>query len=254
MGEYQFGEALREIHEFLWNQYCDWYLELSKIRLKEASSPSPLPVLIRVLENGLRLLHPFMPFITEELWQHIKPYIPDMETGSIMVSPYPEGNENEIDEKAENVIELLMEIIRSLRNLRAEHGVDLDHYIQASVYAGHLKPVLEPYRRAVEFLARARPAFFDGPVENRERDDISIVLRQIEIIVPLRSLVDIDKQRQRLAREIEALEADVARLSKHLQDEKFLNRAPSAVVEKERSNLEERATKLQRLKVELERL
>ena len=95
LNEYQFGEAQRQIHDFLWGEYCDWYIELAKIRL-QANDTSPLPVLVHVLEKSLRLLHPFMPFITEELWQHLKKYLKQPQVESIMIAKYPEADEKPV--------------------------------------------------------------------------------------------------------------------------------------------------------------
>jgi valyl-tRNA synthetase len=117
MEDFQFGEAQRQIHDFLWGEYCDWYIELAKIRL-QANDSSPLPVLVHVLEKSLRLLHPYMPFLTEELWQHLKKHIKLSESESIMVAEYPGVDEAMFDPAAEGEIETVTEIIRSIRNAR----------------------------------------------------------------------------------------------------------------------------------------
>ncbi len=256
MGEYQFGEALREIHDFLWGEYCDWYVELSKIRLqKEAAGPSPLPVLIHVMESSLRLLHPFMPFVTEELWQQLNSHIPGEKTApeSIMISSYPAAEEKAHDEASENLMVTLIDIIRAIRNIRAEHKVELGHIIEARIYAGDAGKELEHYTSAIEFLARAKPALCRGNTSAGDEDMVT-VLNKADIVIPLKSLIDVEKEKERLSREIESLEADVDRLTRRLQDEKFLTRAPEAVVNKEKSNLESRTEKLQKLKSEFTRL
>ena len=107
MADFQFGEALSAIYDFLWSEYCDWYIELAKIRLnpENKDAVSPLPVLINVLETALRLLHPFMPFVTEELWQNLKNHLPPkwQKTESIMIARYPKADKNAIDIEAENI-------------------------------------------------------------------------------------------------------------------------------------------------------
>ena len=144
MDDFQFGEALRQIHDFLWGEFCDWYIELAKIRLQPTAEEvvSPIPVLIHVLETSLRLLHPYMPFVTEELWQHLKKRLPAdwQATDSIMVAAYPEADTKAVDPKAERVMESIIEIIRSIRNARAEHKVESARWIEAQIYGGQLTP------------------------------------------------------------------------------------------------------------------
>ena len=256
MEEYQFGEALREIHDFLWGEYCDWYLEITKIRLKDESAPSPLPVLVQVLETSLRLLHPFMPFITEELWQQLKIAIPGLAEGtsSIMVSNYPSLNESAINEEAEQLVNSLVEVIRLIRNLRTEHNVELSHILEVKVFPECLNMRLETYAPVIRFMARANPVFLENREENINSDDVVSVGETADIAIPLKSLIDVEKEKARLLKEITSLEADVERLAARLADEKFINRAPTAVVEKEKVNLETRSDKLDKLKAELAKL
>ncbi|MDD4322205.1 MAG: valine--tRNA ligase, partial [Dehalococcoidales bacterium] len=195
MEEYQFGEALREIHDFLWGEYCDWYLEITKIRLKEASSPSPIPVLLQVLETSLRLLHPFMPFITEELWQQLREEVPGLarDYPSIMVSNYPRQDTNAIDEEAENLVGALIETIRLIRNLRSEHNVELSHIVDVKVFGAGRNKSLEAYLPVIRFLARANPVFLEDREANTSPDDIVSVGERADIAIPLKSLVDVEK-------------------------------------------------------------
>ncbi|MFC1901380.1 valine--tRNA ligase [Chloroflexota bacterium] len=156
MEDFQFGETQRQIHDFLWGEYCDWYIEFAKVRLS-AGDNSPLPVLMSVLETSLRLLHPYMPFITEELWQHLKKYITWMDTESIMVAAYPEADGTALDPEAEDGMEAIIEIIRSIRNVRAEKKVESGRWVEVQIHAGaSLRPAIAPYTGAVQSLARAK--------------------------------------------------------------------------------------------------
>ncbi|GAJ18333.1 unnamed protein product, partial [marine sediment metagenome] len=141
MGDFQFGEAQRQIYDFLWGEFCDWYIEIAKIRLRSEEAPSPIPVLVYVLETSLRLLHPYMPFITEELWQNLKQHLPPdwQATESIMVAAYPIADETAIDPQAERIVESIIEIIHSIRNARAQCKVESSRWIEAQIYAGKFK-------------------------------------------------------------------------------------------------------------------
>ncbi|HEY90771.1 MAG TPA: valine--tRNA ligase, partial [Dehalococcoidia bacterium] len=133
--EFQLGEALRQIHDFLWGEFCDWYIELVKDRLNSDIAQSPVPVLVHVLETSLRLLHPYMPFITEELWQHLKRRLPAdwPSTEAIVVAPYPESDTAAYDPEAERIMESVVEIVRSIRNVRTQHKVEPARWIEAQV-------------------------------------------------------------------------------------------------------------------------
>ncbi|MCJ7743449.1 MAG: valine--tRNA ligase, partial [Dehalococcoidales bacterium] len=134
MADFQFEEAQRQVHDFLWGEYCDWYIELAKIRLRQGGL-SPVPVLVPVLETALRLLHPFMPFVTEELWQSLKSACPAgwQATDSIMITPYPEAEAKAIDPESERIVETIIEIVRCIRNTRAEYNVATSRWVEAQV-------------------------------------------------------------------------------------------------------------------------
>jgi valyl-tRNA synthetase len=256
MDGFQFGETQRQLHDFIWGEFCDWYVELAKIRLGSGEKPSPLPVLVQVLETSLRLLHPFMPFVTEELWQNLKQRLPSdwQITDSIMLAAYPEVDEKAIDPQAERVMESVIEIIRAIRNARAQYKVEISRWVEAQVYAGELTPAIIPYSPAIQTLARARPVTFLGsrkeapPTENV----LALVLKDSEVIIPMESMVDLKAERKRLEGEIAQSQAQVASLEARLKDKAFLTKAPAAVVNKERDKLAITKDKLERLKQKLD--
>jgi valyl-tRNA synthetase len=256
MASFQFGEAQRQLHDFIWGEFCDWYIEFAKIRLDFGEKPSPLPVLVGALETSLRLLHPFMPFVTEELWQNLKECLPHdwQRTDSIMIDAYPEADKKALDPEAERVIEAIIEIIHAIRNARAEHKVKSNQWVEAKVYAGELAPVISAYSPAIEKLAKARPVSFlerrqEAPTENV----LALVLRSSELFIPMESMVDLKAERERLEQEIEQGRAEVACLEARLKDRAFLTKAPPEVVAKERDRLGEKKDKLERLKTQLDR-
>ncbi len=256
----QFGEAQRQIYDFIWGEFCDWYIEIAKIRLRtgEKETPSPIPVLVHVLETSLRLLHPYMPFVTEELWQNLKSRLPSdwTEAESIMVATYPAAEKSAIDPQAEKVMESLIDIIHAIRNARAQYRVASNRWIEAQIYAGELTPVLTPHTEAIETLARAKPVTFQDKEEDGSpsKDTLVLVLKELEVAIPMASMVDLEAERKRWQKEIEQSQAEVSRLEARLADKQFLTKAPAAVVDKERNKLVERKDKLVRLKQQLGRL
>jgi valyl-tRNA synthetase len=257
MANFQFGEAQRQLHDFLWGEFCDWYIEFAKIRLNSGEGPSPLPVLVHTLETSLRLLHPFMPFVTEELWQNLKQRLPDgwAKTESIMVADYPEADKKAIDPQAERVMEAVIEIVHAVRNARAEHKVESGRWVEAQVCAGGLTPAIAAYSPAIETLARARPvSFLESRREAPDENVLALVLKSSEVIIPMESMLDLKAERKRLGQEIAQTGAEVARLEARLKDKAFLTKAPPAVVAKERDKLAERKDRLERLKQSLDGL
>ena len=258
MENFQFGEALGQIHDFLWGEYCDWYVEFAKIRLRSGEAPSPLPVLVHVLETSLRLLHPYMPFVTEELWQNLKQRLPSgwQKSESIMVAAYPEADEKAIDPKAERVMESVIEIIHSIRNVRAQYKVESARWIEAQVFASELKSAITAYSEAIQTLARARPVTFLSSREEAPPTEniLALVLKESEVIIPMASMVDLEAERKRLEKEIEKSRTEIASLAARLKDKAFLSKAPAAVVEKERQKLATSKDKLERLKLGLDKL
>ena len=162
MADFQFGEALSAIYDFLWSEYCDWYIELAKVRLnpENKDAVSPLPVLVNVLETALRLLHPFMPFVTEELWQNLKNHLPAkwQKTESIMIAKYPKADKNAIDTEAENIIESVIDITRAIRNIRAENKVESTKWIAADIYSGKMTAAITPYSSAIQITGKGETA------------------------------------------------------------------------------------------------
>ena len=243
MDEYQFGEAQRVIHDFLWGEYCDWYIEMAKIRLSREGDggASPLPVLAYVLERVLRLLHPFMPFITEEIWQTLVDYLPK-EPGRpdvLMIAPYPEADATLIDERAEAEVGAVIEVVRAVRNLRAEFRIQPAQSLEALVDAPEVGEVVEAEASTIKTLARVEPLTVNSNAEQSASGDrVALVLASGTVTIPLAGLVDLSRERERLSGEIGELDASRARLSARLMDEKFLTRAPEEVVERERQRLE----------------
>ena len=243
MDEFQFGEAQKVVHDFLWGEYCDWYLEMSKVRLRQddETSESPLPVLAFVLERVLRLLHPFMPSITEEVWQSLVAYLPD-EPGrpdALIIAPYPEPDSALHDADAESSIGAVVEMVRAIRNLRAEFRIPANRAVSAEVDAPEARPVIEAEAAAIKMLAQVDPISFttDGRAAV-PADEVLMVLSTGTVTVPLGGLVDLAQERKRLSEELEQVDGHRQRLSSRLADDSFVSKAPEEVVQRERRRLE----------------
>ena len=255
MEDFQFGEAQRQIHDFLWGEYCDWYIELAKIRL-QANDNTPLPVLVHVLEKSLRLLHPYMPFLTEELWQQLKKRTDGIEGESIMVASYPQANETETDAAAESEIEAIIEVVRTIRNVRAQYKVESNRWIEAIVHADSSRhETISRYTEAVKTLARANPVTFkEGEPGEAGDNTLVLPLSQATVVIPMASMFDLEVERKRLQKEMEQIEAEAGRLEARVKDQAFLTKAPAAVIEKEKQKLYTLNDKLEKLKQQSLRL
>jgi len=235
--KYELGIAVQKLYDFIWSEFCDWYIELAKPRLydqeNEQQRETVLYTLTYVLSNSLKLLHPFMPFITEEIWQHL-PH----EGDSIMISPWPEYNENEVDAEAEDQMEAIMNAIRSIRNVRAEMEVHPSQKAQVIIVPSQgYKDVFEEGKIYFERLAYASKLVLKNSEADIPENSVSAVTDKAQIFMPLEDLVDFDKEMARLNKEKETLKKEIARAEGKLANENFVKKAPPAVVEEERQKL-----------------
>ena len=267
MQDFQFGEAEQQIYDFVWSKFCDWYIEIAKIRLRGQLTPSPLPFLVDTLEKSLRLLHPFMPFITEELWQSLKVRLLRPDTigarndtmkmpASIMIAPYPLADDKSFAPEAERVMDSVVEIVHSIRNARAQYKVKPGKWIEAQVYTGELLSGLVNEAHMIETLAKVRPLAILGRQERESTKGkvLVLVLKEAEVVLPLAGMVDQLAEEQRLLKEGEEVKGRIAQLKTKLRDNAFLSKAPAQVIEKEKQKLVMLEDKLKRLHQELAQL
>jgi valyl-tRNA synthetase len=233
--DWQFGEAGRRIYDFLWGEYCDWYIEIAKSRLygmDEAARETTKQVLVHVLERTLRLLHPFMPFVTEEIWQHL-PH----EGEALIVASWPQAGV--VEEQAETQMGTLVEIIRSVRNARAEYNVEAGRRIAAIIVAGESSAMLQSHRDMLVNLARISDESLTiaAHLESKPARALALVIGGIEVYLPLAGMVDLEAEQKRLQAELAKTTAEIARVQALLSNEKFVARAPADVVERERGKI-----------------
>jgi valyl-tRNA synthetase len=253
LNRFQIGEAGHRLHEFFWSEFCDWYVEMAKVRLK-AGDESPLPVLAAVLQASLRMLHPIMPFITEAVWQHLRERIRDPEAESIMECSFPQGV-SELDPEAEQRMAVVMEVVRAIRNIRADRHVEPSRYVEAYVAADGARPVLEAARPILESLARVRPLHLVRDAAEAPKSGVaSAVLAQAQVILPLAGLIDMEGERARLSKQMAEAEGEVKRLESKLANKQFREKAPAAVVAKEEDKLAAARARLEGLRQRLAEL
>ncbi|MFO7168848.1 MAG: class I tRNA ligase family protein, partial [Chloroflexota bacterium] len=267
MRAYNFGEAGRQIQEFLWGEFADWYVEVAKVQLEgdEAAQRATRAVLFEVLEGCLRLLHPFMPFVTEEAWQYLtgaqRSAQGDGASGqpasrSIMVMPYPQADEQLVDEAAERDFELVQDIITGIRNIRNEYKVEPARFVAAIVAAGERKGLIEAQRPLIVRLARvaADQLTVAERLEARPQQAATLVVRDVEVFLPLAGMIDLEAERARLRKELAAAEADIARREGRLANAGFVQKAPEHVVQRERDGLAAVRATAERLREQLAQL
>ena len=236
--KFELGEAGRSLYDFIWNEFCDWYIELSKARLYDKENVRPRKVaqyvLGYVLEHTLRLLHPFMPFITEEIWQHI-PH----EGKSIMVADWPTGEEAKLDDASEVEMTTIMETIKAIRNMRAEVNAAPSKKTEVILHLSDesLTDVFTKNSGYLETLASAKNVTILAKDDAKPENAMTAVVNGVEIYLPLAGLIDVEKETARLNKELATLDKEVSRLDKKLSNAGFIAKAPADIVEKEKEKL-----------------
>ena len=232
--KFELGIAVQKLYDFIWDEFCDWYIELAKPGLygqDREIQETKLYVLSHVLLNTMKLLHPFMPFITEEIWQHL----PHHQEDSIMISSWPKIDYQSIDPDAESQMKEIMNAIRSIRNIRAEMEVPPSRKAKVVLVVNRQdRSLFEGSRIYFERLAWASAVEVRENKEGIPSNAVSAVTGRVQIFMPLEDLVDIDKEMERLLREKRNLEKELERAENKLSNENFVKKAPPAVVAQER--------------------
>ncbi len=231
MDNFEINNATKIIYSFVWNDFCDWYVELIKNRLygdDEEVKAAVLTRAISIFENMLKIVHPFMPFITEELYQLIEERKPGE---SISTASYPEVDESLINTSAEDEMQFVQEIITAIRNIRGEMNIPPSKPVNAFIKSSEVKQHQIEY---IKKLARVESVTVDANLQ-KPKASASAVMKECEIYIPLEGLIDLDLERQRIEKEIKRLEGSLAGIEKKLSNEKFINNAPPEVVEREKA-------------------
>ncbi len=239
MEQYELGEAARTLYDFIWDDFCDWYVELVKPRLYRPEKPRERQVaqniLVMVLKDIMKMLHPYMPFLTEEIFQHL----PEP-TESIMIEPWPD-NERFYRPQAEEDMKVLIQSIRAIRNIRNEFNISPGMKITAQVITADpdKSRTIRNNRHYAETMANLREIAITTPQAARPVQAVSAHLVDIEILVPLEGVIDVEKEIARLNKELQSTDQEIKRIQGKLNNQGFMNKAPAEVVEKEKARLNE---------------
>lgn len=239
---YEFGEVGRVLYNFIWDDFCDWYIEMAKLPLygeDETAKKTTRSILAYVLDQTMRLLHPFMPFITEEIWQNLP-----TSGESITTASWPVVDEALVFDQAATEMKLLVEIIRSVRNSRAEVNTPLSKKIKMMVKAkdGSVLAILEKNRGYIERFCNPEELVLGVELAAPDKA-MTAVVTGAEIILPLEGLINIDEEIARLEKEVEKLNKEVERVQKKLSNEGFVKKAPEKVIEEERAKQQDYSEK-----------
>jgi valyl-tRNA synthetase len=266
-GNHQYGEAGRQIYDFFWSEFADWYLEIAKLQLAEGGDRAfyTTYTMVRVLDLSLRLLHPFTPFVTEELWGHLKRASQDHSSRlapaagwepALIIAAWPEERHDEGWE-AQKVADfsLVMDVVRSIRNLRAEKHIKPGRRIPAILVSEAHAGVLENQAATITALAQLDEdaLLILTHIAEKPEGHIALVVGPVEIYLPLAGIVDLEEERNRLQSDLDEAKSQIVRLEKLLRGE-FSKKAPAAVVQKERDRLEGYRETARKLRAQLDAL
>ncbi|MCR4928754.1 MAG: valine--tRNA ligase [Lachnospiraceae bacterium] len=238
MENYELGIAVQKVYDFIWDEFCDWYIEMVKPRLwakeNETSRNAALWTLKTVLIDALKLLHPYMPFVTEEIFCNLQ-----SEEESIMISSWPVFKEDRVFAKEENDIEILKEAVRGIRNVRT--GMNVPPSRKAQVYVvsenDNMRKIFEEGRVFFAPLAYASEVIVQKDKSGISDDAVSVVIANANIYIPFAELVDIEKEKERLLKEKERLEGELKRVNGMLSNERFISKAPESKINEEKEKL-----------------
>lgn len=254
LDKYELGIALQKVYDFIWEEFCDWYIEMVKPRLwddNDQTKAAAIWTLKTVLINSLKLLHPYMPFLTEEIFCNLQE-----EEESIMISSWPEYNEAWSFETEEHAVETIKEAVRGIRNVRTSMNVPPSR--KAKVYVvSENQEILDIFEHSKVFFATlgyAGEVYLQKDKTGIAEDAVSAVIHQAVIYMPFAELVDIEKEVERLKKEEERLSKELARVEGMLNNEKFVSKAPAAKIEEEKAKLEKYAQMMDQVKERLSQL
>lgn len=259
LDKYEIGIAADKLYEFIWEEFCDWYIEMVKPRLygEGTDKEAALYTLQKVLLISLKLLHPYMPFVTEAIYTTLQPFVSfEAPEESIMISAWPVFEKDMDYEKEERATELIKETVRNIRTVRSDMNVPLGKKVPVYIVSEkeEVRSVFEEGRLFFSVLAKASEVFVQNGHEGIGEDAVSIQLADAAVYIPLDELVDLDKERNRLEEERKRLEGELKRCDGMLNNPNFVNKAPEAKIAQEKEKREKYAAQMEKVLAQLEKL
>ncbi|WP_404810978.1 valine--tRNA ligase [Actinobacillus pleuropneumoniae] len=253
LSQYRFDLAANAIYDFTWNEFCDWYLELTKpvfANGTEAQKRGASQTLVRVLEKLLRLAHPIMPFITEEIWQKVKGFA-GIDADTIMLQPFPKVVKSELDESAEMQIGWIKELIIAVRNIRAESNIAPSKGLEFLVrnVSDEQRKILAENDRLLKAMAKLDSVQVLSADENAPFS-VAKLVGNVEVLIPMAGFINKEAELARLTKEIEKMRGEITRIENKLGNEAFVAKAPEAVIAKEREKMQEYQNGLEKLQTQ----
>ncbi|MQG16435.1 MAG: valine--tRNA ligase, partial [SAR202 cluster bacterium] len=252
MKNFQFGEAQLITHDFIWNEYCDWYIEMAKVRLRD-NDMDPINILPYVLEKTMRLLHPFMPFLTETIWQNLTKKLPEStyaelasNTPALIIASYPEVDSSLFDKKAEQDVNSVIEIVKAIRNFRSEFRIKPSTKINVKVQTKSNTKMLSQQSETIKNLAFVKSLIIEQPGEV-EPNEASLILDQSTVVISLSGLVDIETEKRRLGEELKEHNRNETQTRGKLNNKQFTSKAPEEVIQREEEKLNKILERKERL-------
>jgi valyl-tRNA synthetase len=257
---YRLDLAAQAIYSFIWDEYCDWYLELSKPALNDDSSPEAVRrgtrrTLVQVLESILRLAHPIVPFITEEIWQRVAPLAGiENKSATIMHQPYPEGKSSAIDQAAVAEIDWVKQFILGVRKIRSGYNIDPRKALPVLLKNGSERDRLrlDSNNHYLASLGRVESVEWLGDKEAPE--SATALVGDMQLLIPMAGLIDKAAEQARLSKELEKKRAELERTEKKLANTGFVDKAPAAVVDKEKAKANDLRSAIQQLEGQLAKI
>ncbi len=234
LSAYKFNEAASAIYQFIWHEFCDYYIEMSKVHMNDEYSYSIRYTLLEVFEATMRLLHPFVPFLTEELWQNM----PNKKGESIMVAPYPKFSSKDVSDETEASMDVIVDIIKAIRNLKSESNIPVSKEVNIYMRIDdeRVQSIITEHKKYIFALARVKTIHITRDVCKK-----SLVQSNIygDICLPIEGNVDVDKEIKRLTKLLERQKKTLTYLNNKMMDQVFLEKAPKKLVEEKKKELEE---------------
>jgi valyl-tRNA synthetase len=247
---FRFDQISNKLYDFFWHKFCDWYIEIAKVNIKDEVTQA---VLYIVLKNILKLLHPLIPYITEEIWQKI----PDTQTQSITVSSQPKSNKKLIKEKDEQLFEHVLETIRAVRNKRSQFKISSSVVLKkilVNTDSKTISKVIDRYSEHIKKLAKIETIEFVDSIKDKPVKSTVALIKRIEIYIPLEGLIDFEKEKRRIKKQLEKTESDLKSLEKRLENKRFLKQAPDHIIKETELRKQQQILKVENLKKNLKEL